>query len=250
MNMTSVTTPVGIPQPLTVSALTVSEIFGPTVQGEGPSTGQRCAFVRLGRCDLACAWCDTPYTWDWKGVNGRAYDPRQELEQLSIDSVRRRVEAMDVGLVVITGGEPMLQRSALTELVGGLRDLGLDVEIETNGRHAPIPVSGVRYNVSPKLASSGMSVDQRLRWLQLGELAAEARSVFKFVCSHPGDLEEVEQVIGRAEIPPHRVWISPLGTTPEQIQQSLRSVADDVISRGWNLSTRLHVLAWGDVRGR
>ena len=39
--------------------LVVSEIFGPTWQGEGPSLGRRCGFVRLGRCNLACTFCDT-----------------------------------------------------------------------------------------------------------------------------------------------------------------------------------------------
>ncbi|MDQ3757733.1 MAG: 7-carboxy-7-deazaguanine synthase QueE, partial [Actinomycetota bacterium] len=34
--------------------LVVSEVFGPTWQGEGPSVGRTAAFVRLGRCNLAC----------------------------------------------------------------------------------------------------------------------------------------------------------------------------------------------------
>jgi organic radical activating enzyme len=38
--------------------LVVSEIFGPTVQGEGTSMGRRCGFLRLGGCNLDCAWCD------------------------------------------------------------------------------------------------------------------------------------------------------------------------------------------------
>jgi 7-carboxy-7-deazaguanine synthase len=44
--------------------LLVSEISGPTLQGEVPSAWQAAAFVRLGGCNLSCRWCDTAYTWD------------------------------------------------------------------------------------------------------------------------------------------------------------------------------------------
>ena len=47
-----------------MTTLPLSEVFGPTFQGEGPHAGRRCAFVRLGGCNLSCEWCDTPYTWD------------------------------------------------------------------------------------------------------------------------------------------------------------------------------------------
>ena len=39
----------------------VSEIFGPTVQGEGPLIGKPTVFVRTGGCDYRCNWCDTLY---------------------------------------------------------------------------------------------------------------------------------------------------------------------------------------------
>ncbi|MEZ5228768.1 MAG: 7-carboxy-7-deazaguanine synthase QueE [Acidimicrobiales bacterium] len=232
------------------ATLTVSEIFGPTVQGEGPSAGRRCAFVRLGRCDLTCAWCDTPYTWDWRGVNGRRFDPADELEDRPIAHILELVDRMAVDRVVITGGEPLLQRRSLTKLVEELQQQGRSVEIETNGRHRPLSIDGVQYNVSPKLASSGVDASVRLRADSLDQLAAEPNSIFKFVCSAPADLEEVAAIVERHAIAPDRVWISPLGTTPSAIEASLRSVADDVVERGWNLSSRLHVLAWGDARGR
>lgn len=230
----------------------VSEIFGPTFQGEGPSLGRRAAFVRLGRCDLHCAWCDTPYTWDWDGRNGRVYDPAVELTIRRVVDVVDEVSAMDAPLVVITGGEPLLQRRAVTAMVGAFATAGRRVEIETNGRHLPITGPGadtVRYNVSPKLANAGDPAQDRIRPDRLAVLAA-ADSIFKFVCSEASDLDEVDAMVTSAGIPHDRVWISPEGTTPDVVVVRTRALADAVIERHWQLSSRLHVLAWGDVRGR
>ena len=44
---------------MTKSAIRVSEIFGPTVQGEGALIGKPTVFVRTGGCDFRCSWCDT-----------------------------------------------------------------------------------------------------------------------------------------------------------------------------------------------
>lgn len=63
-----------------------------------------------------------------------------------------------VKLVVITGGEPLIQQRNLAALVRRLLTVGKRVEIETNGTIAPDPallIEGVRFNVSPKFHSFG-----------------------------------------------------------------------------------------------
>ena len=77
--------------------LVVAEVFGPTFQGEGPSIGRRAGFVRLGRCNLDCSWCDTPYTWDWD-----RFDPAKELRHESVTSVLAHLDAMTPEIVVVT----------------------------------------------------------------------------------------------------------------------------------------------------
>lgn len=237
-----------VPAELTAGddGLVVAEVFGPTFQGEGPSTGRRAAFVRLGRCNLDCAWCDTPYTWDWD-----RFDPAAELHRASVSSVLAALDAMAPQLVVVTGGEPLLQQRRLAPLLEGCAARGWSVEIETNGTIVPdarvVAVVG-QWNVSPKLANSGVSVDQRIRPDALAALLATGRAVFKFVVAEPADLDEVASLADAHGL--ESVWIMPEGTDATMLLERARQLAEPVLARGWNLTPRLHVLLWGDQRGR
>lgn len=222
-----------------------------TVQGEGPSLGLRCAFVRLGGCNLGCAWCDTPYTWDWKGTGdtGRAYDPRQELHAMPWRAVARQLQAFSVPLIVVSGGEPLNQQNRLVPLLRELVGTGHGVEIETNGTVVPLPevAALARFNVSPKLAHSGEPEARRLVPEALAAFARLPGTVFKFVCRTAEDLDEVADVERRFGTRP--VWIMPAARSREELAQNLEALGDEVIGRGWNLTTRLHIAVWGDRRG-
>lgn len=230
----------------------VAEIFGPTVQGEGPSTGRRCAFVRLSGCNLTCSWCDTPYTWDWTGLNGTAYDRRAEQILMQPAEILDAIARMDVNRVVVTGGEPLMQRDGLTHLVTALMNAGYRVEIETNGTLTPpaeLHTLGVQWNVSPKLAHSGVRDKKRIKARALGWFAAQPSAAFKFVAATIDDLNEIQTIADTYLLPARNIWIMPEGTTPEAILNGISNLADPVIGKGWNLTPRLHVLAWGNKRG-
>lgn len=226
--------------------LLVSEIFGPTFQGEGPSLGERAVFLRLSRCQLACSWCDTPYTWDT-----RQYDLSAETRRMSQSQVLVEITARPAPLVIITGGEPLLQQDRLTWLIDMCRARRRRVEIETNG--AVVPRRGVLgaahgFNVSPKLANSGMPAERRIRPEALRAFAKSGKAVFKFVVEAPSDLEEIAKLEAEHDLAP--IWVMPQGTAADQVLNRARLIGDEVLARGWNLTTRLHVLLWGDVRGR
>ena len=222
-------------------ALVISEVFGPTWQGEGPSVGRRAGFVRLGRCNQACRFCDTPYTWDWDH-----YDPAAELTARSVPEVMAELESMDVDLVVVTGGEPLLQQRQLVTLVDECRRRRWRVEVETAGTIAPT-LSVDKWNVSPKLANSGMPVGRRRKPDILRAFEATGQAVFKFVVVAPGDLDEIADLVDECGL--SDVWVMPEGTDPETVLRGLRQLAEPVRSRGWNLTPRLQVLIWGDQRG-
>jgi 7-carboxy-7-deazaguanine synthase len=226
--------------------LTVAEVFGPTLQGEGPSVGRRCAFVRLGGCNLDCAWCDTPYTWDW-----RRYRPEEELRRVDAGDVASAVEEMGVDMLVITGGEPLLQARALMPLLEAAGERGWRVEVETNGTVAPPPFLTrlvTAFNVSPKLANSGIAEAERIRPAPLAALRATGRAVFKFVVTSPADLDEVAALATAHRLEP--VYVMPEGTSAEIVLARMRELAGPALAHGFHLTPRLHILLWGDRRGR
>lgn len=227
--------------------LPVSEVFGPTFQGEGPYAGVRTGFVRLGLCNLHCEWCDTPYTWDTS-----RYDVDKECPDTRIGEVHDRLLALDVRTVCLSGGEPLMQRAKLDQLM--VADWYWHVE--TNGTIPPPPYwrEHVQHTtVSPKINTTSDSATKRIK---LGSLAAwaalawEGEAIFKFVCATTADLERVARVVQLAKLDPSTVWVMPQGTTAREVLTRHRALADRILERGWNTTTRLHTLLYGEERGR
>ncbi|MCU1680259.1 MAG: organic radical activating enzyme [Amycolatopsis sp.] len=228
--------------------LVVNETFGPTFQGEGPSTGRYARFIRLFGCHLSCSWCDSAQTHD-----GSRYDLDAEHQVISVEDVLCWLAAEPRGLVVITGGEPLLQPRVVGTLAHAIRDAGLatDIEIETSGTLAPTPdiVAAVtQFNVSPKLAHSGLHRHQRIRPTVLHQLVTTHKAIWKFVVQDPSDLDEVEDLVSAFGLAP--VWVMPEGTDSATVLARMRLLADPVLERGWHLSTRLHTLLWENDRAR
>lgn len=244
--------PVTAPQPATPVSrtLVLAEVYGPSLQGEGPSAGTPASFIRTGGCDLSCSWCDTPFTWD-----STRYDLRAELTRMPVDDVARQVEEHAVPLVVITGGEPLLHQtqSGWVLLLNRLSGAGLRIEVETNGTIAPSPFTVglvTQFNVSPKLANSGMQLGRRIRPDVLAAFTATNKAVFKFVCSTARDVDEAAAVVTGCELPRDKTWIMPEGTSTAVVLESLRAVTDRAIRHRFRVTPRLHTLVWGQERRR
>lgn len=206
-------------------------------QGEGPWTGQRCVFVRFSHCNLRCSFCDTPQSWDWS-----KYDPSEVSERVPVADLVSWVRGRAVDLVVITGGEPMLQQPAMAALAGGVGPAR--IQVETNGTMAPSPELADLVDlwvVSPKLANSGMSYSRRIRPPELAALVGTGRAVFKFVVTDPArDLDEIAQLVEEYQLGP--VWVMPEGTTREKVLDGMDALHAPATDRGWNVTTRLHIL--------
>ena len=231
-----------------------AEIFA-SLQGEGPSQGRPCAFVRLSRCNLACVWCDTAYTWRFEGDNRphRAqltYERKANQVTLDEEEAAQRIAALGQPRLVVTGGEPLLQAPAVARMLALLPDMR--VEIETNGTVAPPPALDAlvaQYNVSPKLAHSGNPADLALPPERLRAWAAEPRAAFKFVVARPADVEEVLELAGRFAIPRERVWLMAEGTDAATLEAREAWLAPLCLEHGLTLSKRMHIQLYGDTRG-
>ena len=230
------------------------EIFA-SLQGEGPSTGKPCAFVRLSRCNLACEWCDTAYTWRFEGDNrphrdGVAYARAANQVTLAEDAVAARIAALGKPRLVVTGGEPLLQAPALARMLAHLP--GMTIEIETNGTVAPPPKLDAlihQYNVSPKLAHSGNPAALALIPERLRMWAAEPRAVLKFVVATPADVEEVLMLAETHSLPRERIWLMPEGTDAATLAARTGWLAQLCLDHNLTLSKRLHIELYGDTRG-
>ncbi|PNQ77829.1 pyrroloquinoline quinone biosynthesis protein PqqE [Erythrobacter sp. SAORIC-644] len=229
------------------------EIFA-SVQGEGPSMGMPVAFMRLSRCNLACVWCDTAYTWHFQGDErphrgGMEYDRKANQLSLPEDEVAARIMALGQSRLVITGGEPLLQAPALVRLLELLPDVS--IEIETNGTTkapAPLDIRIDQFNVSPKLAHSGNPAELALLPERLDAYATDPRAWFKFVIAEPADVDEVLALRDRYRFRPGHVFLMAEGTDSETLREREKWLAPLCVRHGFRLSDRLHIHLFGDTR--
>lgn len=234
------------------------EIFA-SLQGEGPSIGKPSTFVRLSRCNLACVWCDTAYTWRFTGDNRPHRDDlafERSANQVTLDEadVAARIATLTPSRLVVTGGEPLLQGPALARMLALLlvRLPGLHTEIETNGTVAPTPALDAlvdQYNVSPKLKHSGNAVELAQVPERLAAWTAHPKAWFKFVVSDPADLAEVLAIQQAHAIPSSRIILMPEGRDSEALRARMRWLAEICSKHEFSLSDRLHIHLYGDTRG-
>ena len=223
------------------------EIFA-SLQGEGPSAGRPCVFVRLSNCNLSCTWCDTAYTWRFTGPG--AFERRANQVMLRVEDTAARIVAFNGTRLVVTGGEPLLQAPALAKLLALLP--AMHIEIETNGTVAPplaLDALVHQYNVSPKLAHSGNAAHVALIPERLAAFAADPRAFFKFVIAAPGDIAEVIALAETYSIPRERLFLMPEGTDSATLRTRARWLAEICGREGLRLSDRLHIHLYGDTRG-
>ncbi|MDF1825386.1 MAG: 7-carboxy-7-deazaguanine synthase QueE [Verrucomicrobiales bacterium] len=229
------------------------EIFY-TLQGEGRNTGRPSVFIRSSLCNLHCRWCDTDYTWNWEGTDfvhesGRKYRREEQILDCTIEEICDEVSRFPCINYVLTGGEPLIQEKAWSDLMELLPG---HFEIETNGTLLPSEPFLQRIdqiNVSPKLKNSGIEASLRSKPDVLRSLAATGKADFKFVVGSAEDFDEIQTLSGSAEIPAAHIFLMPKANSVAELEANQGFVAELAQEHGLNYSDRLHLRLFGAKRG-
>ncbi len=207
----------------------INEIFY-SIQGESTSAGLPCVFIRLTACDLRCTYCDTEYAFF-------------EGKEMSVPEIVRAIEPYPTRLVLVTGGEPLLQPS-VHDLFRELLDRGYTVCLETGGHRSLKDVDRrVRKIMDLKCPSSGMC--ERNDYENIRHLTGADE--IKFVVGDRADFDWACAIIRRYDLP------SRVGTvlfSPVYNKLPYSDLARWVLDSGLavRLQLQLHKIIWPDIR--
>lgn len=241
----------------------ISEIFGPTIQGEGATIGTPTVFVRTGGCDYRCSWCDTPHAV--------LPEHRKEWESMLPAEVMFHVVALSKGqplLITLSGGNPAIQPyQEMVDLIRLAHNQDYTVTMETQGS---VPRGWMRQldflTVSPKPPSSGMPTDWGIldEVLTIGPAGATSLKVVVMRSDEDPEIELADLDYAQ------RIYEKYDGTYPIFFQVGNAEYRpDDVPDRDVLLSTlewlyervierellnarvlpQLHTLLWGNTKG-
>ena len=207
----------------------VTEIFF-SIQGEGTRAGRPCVFVRFTGCDLRCNYCDTAYAF----TGGREASRQEILAEVARHPCR---------LVLLTGGEPMLQPE-LPDLARDLLERGYEVLVETHGQAPLEALPGAVVRIADvKTPESGEPATD-LAWLS----RLLPHDEVKFVVSSEADfLWSLEVIRGQGLEGRVTVLVGPVLGRVEP-RDLARWILESGVSARLNL--QLHKVVWGtEARG-
>ncbi|OUS04812.1 7-carboxy-7-deazaguanine synthase QueE [Rhodobacterales bacterium 52_120_T64] len=234
----------------------VSEIFGPTIQGEGALIGLPTVFVRTGGCDYRCSWCDTLHAVDT--------DYRDQWLPMSTDAVWDKIRELSAGkpiTVSLSGGNPAIQPFGKLIQLG--HDSGYRFALETQGSVSKDWFANLDMLVlSPKPPSSGMVTDWSAFDACLTAAGPKPEIALKIVVFDELDYTYAKQTAAR--YPQLPVYLQPGNHTPppadddnhavdlDGVTEKMLWLVNRVMQDQWfeaHVLPQLHVMLWGNKRG-
>ena len=234
----------------------ISEIFGPTIQGEGMLIGLPTVFVRTGGCDYRCSWCDT--------LHAVLSEYRDQWQPMAVSEIWQEVTRLSGNkplTVSLSGGNPAIQ--PLAALIDHGHREGYRFALETQGSVAKDWFADLDFLVlSPKPPSSGMDTDWDAFDTCLQMAAGKPQTALKIVVFDDRDYRYARAAAAR--YPKLPVYLQPGNHTPpppdnddarvdiDGIMDRMLWLVRKVTADQWfeaRVLPQLHVLLWGNRRG-
>lgn len=234
----------------------ILEIFGPTIQGEGPAVGRKVMFIRTAGCDYSCSWCDSAFTW-----NGTAKD---QIRMLTPYEIFDELEGLDSGFdyLVISGGNPALIKEPMEELIELLHNEGVTVAVETQGSRWQDWMEKLdEVVISPKPPSSGMKTDYGMLDSILGRLnhsVYEPKVALKIVVFDDADFAYAKDLFLKYQNFPFYLSVGNTDVHEEgdiyhRVLSDYRNLVGKVLAdrdlQGIRVLPQVHTLLWGNKKG-
>lgn len=234
-------------------SIMIAEIFGPTIQGEGPLIGLPSIFVRTAGCNDRCLWCDSPHAV--------LPDYRGEWRRMTAGEVLAavgRCARNRPALVTLTGGNPALHD--LRQLIADGAAAGHRFALETQGNVAKPWFAALDWLVlSPKPPSAGLDFDAAALAACVSAAGSTTVVALKFPILDDGDYRFAR---GVADALPHLpAYLQPVNPYPAEggdaarlpdLLDRLRWLMERLAADDWpaaRVLPQLHLLAWGSRRG-
>jgi 7-carboxy-7-deazaguanine synthase len=225
--------------------LLVNDLFY-TLQGEGPDAGRPAIFLRLAKCNLRCYFCDTEF---------------EKATPMPLDHILNEVrilsEVNECRLLVLTGGEPLLQN--VIPLVTAVNKMNITVSVETAGTVFP---EGLNQLFKSKRAHSphGNMIVISPKTPKLNYDVARCAGALKYIINHgevdvddglpnmstqtPGQIVKLFRPSGgtMSGVPIY-VQAMDFGDDDYRSKRNLLLAATIAMKHGYRLSVQLHKLA-------
>ena len=227
----------------------VMEVYR-SIQGEGTLMGVPATFVRFFACNLRCSWCDTRYSWSVReGGTWRTLSPQAVMDE---------VVGLGARHIVLTGGEPTLQKE-LPVLATLLKEQGYHLTVETNAtivREPLLPLIDL-WSLSPKLSSAG---ENYLHHKAIAHFLTKLRpdqQQWKFVVRDDADEQLLRELLSRYPAFSERrlpIVLQPEGDSAQaDYPRALEQLAERLHDPFWQpynvrALPQLHVIIWGRKR--
>ena len=197
-----------------------------SLQGEGFHTGEAAWFIRIGGCDVGCAWCDIKESW-----NAKLFPP------VETDKVVVKALQCQAGAVIVTGGEPLLYN--LDYLCGQLKAQGAEHRIS----RIPDPESQIVRTFLETSGSQPLSgvwdwicLSPKREWLPCAEFYDFSHEL-KVIIHEEEDFGWAEEQAGRMNASAHLFLQPEWSRREEMLPKIIRYIEKNP---GWRLSLQAH----------